>query len=125
MIKGRKHPLSLFSFLTLCLLILCLPPFPFPFNLCHASPPPRTLAVSWLLVSMSLFLALVARLLYIAGHSHTWPISAVRVEVTRSSRMLYLYSGLHSCALSHPRSLYSLSSVLCCASSCTVLLKLC
>jgi hypothetical protein len=44
----------------------------FPFNLCHASPPPRTLAVSWRLVSMSLFLSLVARLLYIAGHCHTW-----------------------------------------------------
>jgi len=59
-IKGRKLP-------------------PFPFNLCHASPPPRTLAV---LVSMRLFLALVARLLYIAGHSHTSLIVAVRVEVT-------------------------------------------
>jgi len=30
---------------------------------------------------MSLFLALVAKLLYIAGHSHTRLISAVRVEV--------------------------------------------
>jgi hypothetical protein len=72
-----------------------------------------------------LICSLSSSLVCIADHSHTWLTSAVKMELVGYSKMRCLYSGLYSYTLSHPRSLYSLSSFLSVACLCIVLMKLC